>query len=243
MPPRLTTQVRVSDNPYLLQQMKSKLLDLENERAKLLSKYTPEYRPVQEIEAQIAQTRQALSAAERSPTREETTDRDAAYEWVKGELAKARTELTALQARVAATAQSATTYHRQARRLSNTEIVQQGLIRDAKAAEEGYLLYSHKQEEARISEALDRQRIVNVAVAEQATAAAFPISPNWPLNLSLGWLLGCLVSIGIVLTADYLDHSFRTPGEVEIFLNVPVLAAFPQTRLFTRPGLREENVV
>ena len=107
MSPRLVTQVRVSDNPYLLQQMKGKLLDLENERTKLLSKYEPEYRPVQEIEAQIAQTRQALAAAENSPTREETTDRDAAYEWVKGELAKARTELTALEARVAATAQTA----------------------------------------------------------------------------------------------------------------------------------------
>jgi len=237
MPPRLTTQVRVSDNPYLLQQMKGKLLDLENERTKLLSKYEPEYRPVQEIEAQVAQTRQALAAAENSPTREETTDRDGTYEWVKGELAKARTELTALAARSVALAKAANTYRDQARRLSDTEIVQQGLIRAAKTAEEDYLLYSHKQEEARISDALDQQRIVNVAVAEQATVPAVPASPNWPLNLSLGWLLGCLFSIGLALTADYLDHSFRTPGEVETFLNVPVLAAFPQTGLFASSSL------
>ena len=90
----------------------------------------------------------------------------------------------------------------------------------------------------RISDALDQQRIVNVAVTEQATVPAVPASPNWPLNLSLGCLMGCLFSIGLALTADYLDHSFRTPGEVETFLNVPVLAAFPQTALLASSSLR-----
>jgi len=37
-----------------------------------------------------------------------------------------------------------------------------------------YLLYLHKQEEARISDALDRQRISNVVVAEAATVPFKP---------------------------------------------------------------------
>lgn len=46
LPGRLTTQVRTSDNPALLQQMKSTLLSLGLKRTELLTKYEPGYRLV-----------------------------------------------------------------------------------------------------------------------------------------------------------------------------------------------------
>ena len=226
-PARLTTQVKASDNPYLLQQMKGTLLSLELKRTELLSKYSPDYRPVQEVEAQIAQTREALAKAEQNPMREETTDRDAAHEWLVGELAKARTELATLQARVETSSQIVSKYREQLRELNQTGIREQDLIRSAKAAEENFLLYSRKQEEARISDALDQQRIVNVSVAEDATLPAVPSSPDWLLNMVLAFPLACFASIGIGLAADYVDRSFRTPQEVEMFLGLPVLASLP----------------
>ena len=227
-PARLTTQMRSSANPYVLQQLKSTLLNLELKRSELLSKFTSDYRPVQEVETQIAQAREALAREENDPVREETTDRDTTHEWLVGELAKARAELTALRARETATSQIVTTYRAQAGQLSQTEITQQDLIRSAKTAEENFLLYTRKQEEARIRDALDRQRIVNVSAAEEATVPALPSSPNRAMNLILGALLACLASVGLACTVDYLDSSFRTPREVEIFLNTPVLAALPK---------------
>jgi len=212
----------------VLQQMKTTLLNLELKRTELLSKFAPDYRPVQEVEAQIAQAREALQSAEQNPVREETTDRDTTHEWLVGELAKARAELSTLHARVTASSQVVSTYREQARQLNTTGIVQQDLIRAAKTAEENYLLYSRKQEEARISDALDQQRIVNVSVAEEATVPAVPSSPNWPLNLVLGFLLACFVSLGLGFGLDYLDRSFRSPREVEVFLGVPVLASLPE---------------
>ena len=98
---------------------------------------------------------------------------------------------------------------------------------EAKTAEENYLLYSHKQEEARVSDALDQQRIVNVSVAQPPSAPPFPARPRWAVNLGLGLLFAVLASIALALTADFMDRSFRTPDEVEIFLDVPVLAALP----------------
>jgi uncharacterized protein involved in exopolysaccharide biosynthesis len=227
-PARLTTQMRTSDNPYLLQQVKSTLLSLELKRTELLDKFTPEYRPVQELEAQIAQATEALANAERNPVREETTDRDTTHEWIVGELAKARAELTALQARLVATSQAVERYRQQAAQLNAAEIAQQDLIRSTKTAEENFLLYTRKQEEARISDALDRQRIVNVSVAEEATVAALPSSPKWSLNLLLGIVLAVSVSVGSAVIADCLDHSLRTPDEVELCLNIPVLASLPK---------------
>src|SRR6266516_1514410 len=227
-PARLTTAVKTADNPYVLQQMKTTLLNLELKRTELLSKFTPEYRPVQELEAQIAQAREALENAERTPTREETTDRDNTHEWLVGELARARAELSTLQARLAANSEIVKTYRGQVRRLNETGIQEQDLIRSAKTAEENYLLYSRKQEEARISDALDEQRIVNVSVAEEATVPGFPSSPRWTRYFALGFVLACFVSLGLGFGLDYLDRSFRTPRVVEVYLGLPVLAALPK---------------
>jgi len=80
LPKRATGQVRTSDNPQLMERMKSKLLELELKRTELLTKFEPTYRPVQEVEEQIAQTREAIATAEKTPLRDETTDRDPTYE-------------------------------------------------------------------------------------------------------------------------------------------------------------------
>jgi len=226
IPARLTTTDRKSDNPQLLEQLKSSLLTLELKRTELLDKYDPSYRAVQELEAQIAQNRAAIAAEEKKPLREETTDRNPTYAWLDGELAKAKADLASFQAQAAATTQIVRAYQEKALLLDQRDIVQQDLLRTAKADEANYLLYLNKREEARISDALDSKRIVNVAIAEEATVPALPVHPRW-LFVLLGSLLACLVSMGLALASDYFDPSFRTVEEVESFLDVPVLAAMP----------------
>src|SRR5205823_10643526 len=102
-------------------QIKTTLLNLELKRTELLSKFTPDYRPVQEVEAEIAQAREALEKAERTPSREETTDRDNTHEWLVGELARARAELSTLQARLAANSEIVKTYREHVRHLNETD--------------------------------------------------------------------------------------------------------------------------
>jgi uncharacterized protein involved in exopolysaccharide biosynthesis len=224
-PARLTTQTRTADNSLLLQQMRSTLLNLELKRTELLSKYDPTYKLVREVDDQISQARDALAKAEKNPVREEVTDRDTTHEWLTNELAKARAELTFLAGRQTSIAGSIAEYRQHAKQLNEAALVEQDLVRAAKTSEENFLLYTRKQEETRISEELDRQRIINVSVAELPLTPLFPSSPNWPLNLLLGFLLACFVSGGVVFAAEYMDRSFRTPEEVEAFLNIPVLVS------------------
>ena len=227
MQPRVTTSMQTTYNP-VLPQLKSTLLSLELKRTELLAKFAPTYRPVQEVEQQIAQTRAALSDAQQEPARGETTDRDPTYEWLRAESAKSRTELAALQARAIATAQTVQSYDARVREIDQKGTVQQSLIRSVKTAEENYLLYLRKQGEARISDALDRQGIVNVAIAEAATVPSFPSSPGWSLSLVVGFFLASFISVASAYAADYFDPSFRTPAELQTYLRIPVLAATPK---------------
>ena len=224
IPSRMTTQVRTSSG-RLLEQLQSALLTLEMKRIELLGIYQPTYPLVQEVEKQIAETRDAVAASQNAPLLEETSDLDPTHQWLRSELAKAKSELAALQARATATARALSFYREKSRRLDQIEMVQQDLIRDAKLTEQNYVVYVRKQEEARISDALDRQRIVNVAIAEAATVPFLPSGPPRLLIMLLGGILASLVSVFLAFAADYWDPSFRTPHEVESFLNVPVAAA------------------
>src|SRR5712664_1942616 len=227
LPNRQTTQVRTLDNPQLMQNMKSKLLELELKRTELLAKFEPTYRPVQEVEEQIAQTRAAIAAAEKAPLRDETTDRDPTYEALRTELAKAKTELAAAQARDSAMSPLIRSYRTESQQLDRKEILQRDMLRAAKSDEENYMLYLRKAEEARISDALDRHRFSNVVVAEPATVP-FTSQGRWLMVLLLGGFFAVLVSVALGLLADRWDPSFRTPEEVESFLGSPVVAAFPK---------------
>jgi len=227
IPTRMVTQVHNTDDATLLSQIRSDLLTLELKRTELLGKFEPSYRPVQEVDAQIAQTRATLTAAEKSQLHDETTDRDPTYEWVREELAKSKTDLASLQARAEATALTVRSYRENARSLEQNEVVQDDLTRTVKATEENYLLYLRKEEEARISDALDRKRIINVAVAEAATVPALPTNHR-SMTVLVGLLLASVTSLGLAFISDYLDPTFRTPEEVGSFLNTPVLATMSQ---------------
>jgi uncharacterized protein involved in exopolysaccharide biosynthesis len=107
---------------------------------------------------------------------------------------------------------------------------QENLLREVKETEGNDLLYKQKREEARISDALDRQRILNVAIAEEATAPALPAHPHWALTLLLGILLAIFASPAVAFAVDFLDPSLRTPDQLSDDLLIPVLAALPKER-------------
>jgi uncharacterized protein involved in exopolysaccharide biosynthesis len=229
-PARQTTQIRTSENRELIGQLKARILDLEVKHADMLRKFVPSYPPALEVEQELNQARAALARAEEAPFTEQTTDQNPTHQWLQGELARVKTERAAAIARAAALTNSIGIYRERARQLDEKAVTQQNLTRAMKAAEENYLLYRRKQEEARISDALDQTRIVNVAVAEAPTIPSVPanIAATW--LLLLGTLMALVLGTCVTYLLDYLSPYFRTPDEVESTLDVPVLATIPASR-------------
>jgi uncharacterized protein involved in exopolysaccharide biosynthesis len=229
-PSRVRTQVRSSPNPYLLQELKTTLLNLGLKRTELLTKFEPGYRIVQEVDAQIAQAKAALADAEKGPIIDETTDLDQTRLWLDAELAKTEAERATVSARIKSFMQSVEECRHDVQQIGSKEVAYDDLSRTAKSAEENYMLYLKKQEEARIDDALDRSRIVNAAIAEAPVIPSLPYGPSRALLLVLAVMAASLTSMGLAFVADYMDPSFRTPDEVEALLDIPVLASFPQSR-------------
>jgi uncharacterized protein involved in exopolysaccharide biosynthesis len=227
LPERSTTQVRSADNPEVLSSLKTSLLALQVKRIELLTKFEPTHRLVQEVVQQIAQTEAAIAKETAAPLRDETTDKDPHYEWARSELEKAEVECRALETRAAEAGAQVAEYRTLARHLGEAAIMQDDLQNSESAAETNYLLYVKKQEEARVADALDQGGIVNVAVAEN------PVAPALPLWSSLAVVVAGLVAAGAggtgaAFAADHLDTTFRTPDDVLLYLNAPVLASLPR---------------
>jgi uncharacterized protein involved in exopolysaccharide biosynthesis len=227
LPKRTVTQDRTADNPELLRALKASLLDLELKKTQLLTKFEPSQRLVQEVEQQIVQTKEAIAAEKLTPVRDETTDLDVNYEWAKGELQKAQVEMKGLEGREATTSAELMGYHRLARQLGEDAIRQDDLTSSEKAAQENYLLYVKKREEARMGDALDEGGIVNVAIAEQPVVPALPV---WPAGVVVlvGFAAALTAGTGAAFAADYLDPALRTPEEVLRCLEIPVLPSIPE---------------
>ena len=227
LPERTVTLERHSDNAELMGKMKARLLELELSRAELLAKYEPTHRSVGDIEKEIAETKASIAREQEEPLRDQTTDQNANREWAKAELLKEQVELNTLKAHAAAETALRDRYQQIASRLGDQAIQQDRLISDLKEAEQQYLLYVNKREEARIGDALDQGGILNVAIAEQPTAPALPqLSPFG--FAAVGLLAGVVVSLGAAFANDHLNPAFRTPDEVLAYLGTPVLASLPR---------------
>jgi uncharacterized protein involved in exopolysaccharide biosynthesis len=234
LPQRRVVQIKNADNPQLQEKLKSKLLELELRRTELLTKFQPGYRLVQEVEQQIAQAQKAIDAEDVRPLRDETTEANPEYEWAHSERLKSLVELKSLERKRAVAREQVAAYHTAAQTLAEDAILQHDLQERLKSAEEKWLLYANKLEEARIGDALDQNGVLNVAIAEEPRTPALPVWSFWSASC-LSLISACGLSTGLVFAADYFDPSFRTPDEVLEFLGSPVLACLPATPAKSHP--------
>lgn len=226
-PARSTAEIRFADNAELMEKLKSKLLELQLKRTELLTRYEPTYRLVEEVETQIRETREAIDREQNKPVRNETTEKDPNHEWAKSELEKTEVDLRGLQAKQGTAAKELLAARKQARELGEASIEQQDLQRTARAAEESYLLYVRKREEARILDALDAQRILNFTVAQTPKRPVLPTRSGLGFGL-IAFAAGAVCSTAAAFCAEYFDPSIRTPEEAYACLQTPVLASLPE---------------
>jgi hypothetical protein len=119
-------------------------------------------------------------------------------------------------------------YEGQLSRLEGITAEYDGLNRKVKESAENYQLYKKKEEEARITDELDQNKITNVSVAEAPMRPQLPVRPNRPMNLLLGLFLGGLLSISGVVVAEFLRDTVLTPQELEGLTGRAVLACLPK---------------
>ena len=79
----------------------------------------------------------------------------------------------------------------------------------------------------------------NVRVIEPALPPGAPYRPNPPRTIALASVLGLFLGIGLVLGLDFLDHTLRSPDQVERYVGLETLTVLPKMTKDNEHALRE----
>ena len=74
----------------------------------------------------------------------------------------------------------------------------------------------------------------NVRVIEEVELPQNPVSPNKKMNIAIAFLVGLMVSVGLVFLLEYLDNTYKNKEQLEKDLGIPVLGAIPDVENYRR---------
>jgi uncharacterized protein involved in exopolysaccharide biosynthesis len=205
-------------NP-VLQAFRSQLTELEAERMKLLEAYLPSDRHVRDKDEAIARFKARIK-----PEPEQTLGAQTVrYNDLHADLQR---NALNLEVHLVELREAGPGIVKRLRSLRDDRFKINHLKQAADEKRYAYDLYRKKQEEARITEAMKDQSMVNVSVVERATPPLEPVN-GLLLPLLLGLVGGLTLASAVAVGIEYLNRRLRFEEEVERYLELPVLAVIP----------------
>ena len=203
-PQRETKESKTVQN-VALQQLKPQMLQLETERAELLSRYQPTSERIRVIDAKLKAGQDILKHEDPNNVQETTTDVNPTWQTLDSDLDKARADAASYQAEQTTQAAQVATLRDQLREMTSNGVDIERLQRKVDSDKEAYMSYVRKGEEARAAEALNQSRILNVSVVQQPTMPIEPVSPRIELNLIAGLLFALMLAIAAAHWTEEYD--------------------------------------
>jgi uncharacterized protein involved in exopolysaccharide biosynthesis len=229
-PERLESSSRFNQDPST-EEIHRALTALRLERDRLLQDFKPDSRHVRDIDTQIRMAEARLEEA-MGVSSVSGTESNPVYVQLKGELLREEAAIQGTSARVTSLRRQVSESRRQLEILNAKAFDLEILQRDTRAAEDDYLLYRKKHEEARISAAMDQEKFINVTVAQPAQLPLKPIPRGLMTRFIMALLVGVVGGIGFAFGLEmYLDRSFTTGEDVERQLGIPHIASIPESEM------------
>lgn len=219
--------------------MREELFRLQLEEQKLLKSFSEDSRNVQSIRREIARAQELLKK-EQDRT-QVTKGLSRSYEELNLAMLTEKAEQVALREKLASLHQQFEAARQQLAPLNEAAIQIAELTRDIATQEANLRRYSENLEQARIDDAMESQRISNISVVQGATLPIQSIRPRRLLNLGLGLFLGAFGAILLAIVSELMDHTVKTPQDIEEKLNLPTLGYVPRLRSFQLNGKANGN--
>ncbi len=219
----------LSINPTITQ-LTSQLVERQIDRVALLRKYMEKDRHVHDNAEEIAEIRAQLETetAEHptvvthqvyrvNPLRE---DRLRTLLDLEGSLREMRARQGMLEEELSRA-------NRHLVSLQQKSIEYDRLDEEVKNRRDTYELYVKREQEARISQAMDEQKLVNVDVV-QRPALPLPRTDSQGISVALSLIAGLVVGIAGAFGREYLSQSLHSEGDVERHLGLPLLGTISE---------------
>ena len=200
-PEQISKETRKVQN-LALQQIKPQVMQLESERADLLSRYQPSSKRITEIDAKLNAAKKILNRENHLDVQEASTDLNPIWVTLEQNLKQSQTNSASLKA-----SQAVIGHQVEETRQDLTDMVNNGLVidqlqRQVDNDKDAYTAYVRKSEEARAAQGLNLNKILNVSLAQAPTQPMSPVFPAIWLNL----LAGAVLAAGAGMAAAYWEE-------------------------------------
>ncbi len=201
-------------NPQAMSGIRNRLSELKLKEQDLLSKYTEQSMRVIDIKQEINEAQKLLHKEEQIYHNKAIVSIDH--------------NLNALKSEAAAQKKQLAVYRQKLGIVNSMERKLKELERQFEINEANYYLYVKNMEEARISNAMDAQKIANISVVEPALPPLKPVAPNKRLNVMLSIFLGIFAGFGAAFFSEFSSHTFTNNEDINKQLDLPVFASIPE---------------
>jgi len=200
--------ISIVQNPFI-QNLKTRLSELQRERGRLLDRYGEKHPQVQNAETQIADAERQINA-----------EVDKTVQAVRNDYEAARSEERTLSADLEGQKAAAMDLNRKG-------IDYSVLQREAESNRQVYESLLQREKELRV---IANSRANNVRVLDRAEVPGAPFTPN----INRAWMMAMLFGLGLGVAAafaiDYLDDTVKTPEDVTWRLKLHFLGLVPKVR-------------
>ena len=227
LPENVERSRRAMPNQTLTERLNTTLIDLRNKRTQASFRYQPEDRVVRELDAQIAQTSEALAMSKEATAQEVSTGANPALDFARSEYVRASAEQAGDQAKARELSRQLSGDRASLAQLDGQSVEYQNLMRRVSDMEELDQTYRKRADDARLAEMLDEQRISNLSVIEEPFEPQLPSSPKRGLILALGFIWSLVLACGTALGLEFATERVHTPYALEQATGTPVLATVP----------------
>lgn len=225
----LVSSTTITQNSFVTQ-YRARLADLEISLSGAKEKYTNLHPSVLSLEAEIEDVKQKLAEEIERVIGTETRSLNAIHQELYGTLIALEVESMALKAREQALNNVVAQHEATIALLPAKELEFARLMRDAKVLEELYILLRTRNEETKISEAM---QTADIQVIDSAILPLRPVKPRVKLNIAIGAVLGMFLGVGLAFLVEFMDNTINTKEEAERLLEIPVLGQIPDFELVT----------
>lgn len=199
----------------------------------------PKSQVARSLKARIAQIEETINAQEHTAQPQISTDINRSMMGLATELTRARFDLIGYRTKEKELRAAMGQLRQELSNLESASFTHEAMVHQLELIKNNYLLYAKKQEEARISEALDREKVANVSIIDPASVPLSSVSPNRKLNIAMGFFLALFVGLGTAFGLSFFDGVAHTGSDIQRELDVPVIVTIQEGQW--PPNLLPEN--
>ena len=216
------------DNPNAVADgMRQQLFALQLKEKELSARTTERNVELKLVREQVAASQKLVAAFDKTRS-QYTTGPNRNAEELRLQLLRQESALAASRAKASVLDTQLAAAKTQLRTQTDSELQVAQLQREIEIRDANYRKYANALEQARIDDSLERERISNIFVVQPPTLSGKPVRPPQLFALLAGVGIALFGGVVLAYVAEYLDHSLKTPQEVELRLGLPVLVSIPR---------------